>query len=396
MVDIINKSIFFEEEFEKSCRIKIACPVCKKCGQVDVPKNILKKEGITTISIPSKSLCEHNFQVFLDPHYAVRGYQSVDFEIEASSSNSTEFTCLMCGADVRFNINDKNSYLKKQKNEKFFGKETCSYEVAHYSKDELHVNNVLVDNNGHFQDYLNTYKVKLENFKNTDQKSQKFYKLSNNGQKPLESHPIFNIFLIFNTFNNWVFELVSPSHINIMELILLLDTKMQETRKVYSTLPEYLNVSIAEQNFHIWNSGDNFICINLNEKDSEISWIRKVISNMNNQINSDAQLISKSPRILLISDFLNHSNIDEKKEALIDRLIFDDLLYSKIEIKYKDRIPRIIERVSPMFSINQEYLVSYFNTNLNTIEFLRSTGNIGSFEKLLKVIDFVNRRNLLM
>ncbi len=396
MVDIINKSIFFEEEIEKSFRIEIVCPVCKKYGQVDVPKNILKKEGITTISIPSNSLCEHNFQVFLDPHNAVRGYQRVDFEIEASSSNSTEFTCLMCGAEVRFNINDENSYLKKQENEKFFGKETCSYEVAHYFKDELHVNNVLVENDGRFQDYLNTYKVKLENYKTVEDKTQKLYKLSNISQKPLESHPIFNIFLIFNTFNNWVSELVTPSQINIMELINLIDAKMQETRKVYSTLPEYLNISIAERDFHIWNSGDNFICLNLNEEISEIPWLIKLISNLNSQINSDAQLISKSPRILLISEFLNHSNIDKKKEALIDRLIFDDLLYSKIEIRYKDRIPRIIEKVSPMFSIDQEYLVSYFNTNLSTIEFLRSTGSIDSFEKLLKVIDFVNRRNLLM
>ncbi|MFX1363842.1 MAG: hypothetical protein ACFFCE_14330 [Promethearchaeota archaeon] len=395
MVNIINKSIFFEEELEKSFRIEIACPVCKKYGQVDVPKNILKKEGITTISIPSKSLCEHNFQVFLDPHYAIRGYQRVDFEIEASSSNSTEFTCLMCGAEIRFNINDENSYLKKQKNEKFFGKETCSYEVAHYSKDELHVNNVLVDNNSHFQDYLNTYKVKLENYKNIEQKSQKIYKLSNDGQKPLESHPIFNIFLILNTFNNWVFELVSPSHINIMELINLLDIKMHKTRKLYSSLPEYLNVSITEQIFHIWNSGDNFICINLTKEDTEITWVKKILSNMINQINSDAQLISKSPRILLLSEFLNHSNIDKKKEALIDRLIFDDLLYSKFEIKFKELVPQIIEKVSPMFSIDQDYLISYFNTNLNTIEFLRTTKSTDSFEKLLKVIDFINRRNLL-
>ena len=122
----------------------------------------------------------------------------------------------------------------------------------------------------------------------------------------------------------------------------------------------------------------------------------KIISNMIRQITSDADLISKVPRILLISEFLNHSNIRKEQEILVSRLIFDDLLYSKIEIKYKDKIPRIIEIVSPRFSIDQEYLFSYFNTNLNTVDFLRRTESTDSFEKLLNVIDFVNRRNLLM
>ena len=156
-----------------------------------------------------------------------------------------------------------------------------------------------------------------------------------------------------------------------------------------------MNVSIAEQNFHIWNSGDNFICINLKE-DLEVPWLKPVISNMNKQISSDAHLISKIPRILLISEFLNHTNINKEQEVLVYRLILDDLLFSKIEIKYKDKIPRIIEKVSPRFSIDQEYLFSYFDTNLNTVEFLRRNESTDSFEKLLNVIDFVNRRNLLM
>ncbi len=395
MVNIINKSLFIEEELQKSLKVEITCPVCGEKGQVNVPKGILKNQGLTTISIPSKSLCDHNFQIFLDQQFCVRGYQRVDYEIVPSSLKSTNFTCLMCGAEVMFNINDENSYLKKNVNEKFFGRATCSYEVAHYFEDELHVNNVIVENNGQFQDYLNTYKIKLQNYNIVDNKAQNFYKLSNEGRKPLESHPIFNIFLVFNTFNNWVFELVSPSQINVMELINLLNIKVQETNKVYATIPEYLNVSIVEHNFHIWNSGDSFICINLKE-DSEIPWMKSVISKMNNQINSDAYIISKIPRILLISEFLNHSNLDQKSEELIDRLIFDDLLYSKIEIKYKDRIPRIIERISPMFSIDQEYLLSYFKSNLNTVEFLRTTNSTDSFEKLIKVIDFVNRRDLLM
>ena len=262
MVVILNRGLFIEEEQQEGIKVELICPICKKSGQVNVPKNILKENGLTTISIPSKSMCEHNFQIFLDQHSSIRGYQKVDFEIVPSNANSTDFTCLMCGAEIIFNINDEKSYLKKKANEKFFGKETHSYEVAHYSNDELHVNNVLVDNYGKFQDYLTTYKVKLESYTHAEKKSQRFFKLSNRDQKPLETHPFFKIFLIFNIFNNWLFELISPSHINAVELTNLLYSKMEETFKVYASFPDYLKIPVAEKTFHIWISGSNIICIN--------------------------------------------------------------------------------------------------------------------------------------
>ncbi|MFW9989662.1 MAG: hypothetical protein ACFFC3_13485 [Candidatus Odinarchaeota archaeon] len=222
---------------------------------------------------------------------------------------------------------------------------------------------------------------------------KKFYKINDENQKPLKSHPIFNIFLIFNITKKWIFELVSPSLINIMELTNLLNNKVQESQKEYSTIPEYFKVSILKEIYHIWSSGDNFICINLNNG-SKSSTMKSVITKMRNSIKSDEQLIANSPRILLISEFFDHSNIEQKHEALIERLIFDDLLYSKLEIKFKDLIPQIIDKLSSMFSIDQDYLVSYFNTNLSSVEFLRTTKSTDSFEKLLQVIDFINRRNL--
>ncbi len=220
-----------------------------------------------------------------------------------------------------------------------------------------------------------------------------FYKIKREDKKPLESHPLFNIFLIFSTTNKWIFELVAPSLIDILELTTLLHNKVQETLKEYSKKPEYFKISLLDEIYHIWSSGDNLICINLNDG-FKIPWMNSVITNMNNKIKSDNQLIAKSPRILLIPEFFDHSNIDNLDGTLVDRLIFDDLLYSKLEIKFKDVIPQMIDRVSSMFSIDKDYLVSYFNTNLNTIEFLKTTESTDSLNKLIKVIDFLNRRNV--
>lgn len=394
MIEIINKSLFIEEEQQKSISIDLVCPVCNATGQVNVPKNILKDHGLTTISIPSNSMCEHNFQIFLDQHSSVRGYQKVDFEIIPNSLDSTEFTCLMCNAEVVFNIKDENTYLKKKINEKFLGKETFSYEVAHYYDNELHVNNVLVDNIGKFQDYLNTYKIKLENYAHADKKPQRFFKLSNEGQKPLENHPFFKIFLIFNTFNNWLFELVSPSQFKTVELTNLLYNKMEETFKVYSSFPDYLNIPVAEKNFHAWISGSNIICINLNEG-IEIEWIKSLIKNINRNINFDGSLIAKSPRILLVSDFFNGAELNQTQDSIINRLIFDDLLHSKISIKFEERIKRIVDRISSNFNIEPNILNEFFNQKQSIIEYLRNSGNKNLLAKFIDIIDFINRRKLL-
>lgn len=394
VVDIIKKGLFIEEEHQKSISVDLFCPVCNAKGQVNVPKNILKENGLTTISIPSNSMCEHNFQIFIDQHSSVRGYQKVDFEIISSRHDSTGFTCLMCDADVTFNIKDENTYLKKKVNEKFLGKETYSYEVAHYYDNELHVNNVLVDNYGRFQDYLNTYKIKLENYTHAEKKPQRFFKLSNEGLEPLETHSFFKIFLIFNTFNNWLFELVSPSQFNTVELTNLLYNKMEETFKVYSSFPNYLNIPVAEKTFHVWISGSNIICINLNEG-IEIPWIKSVIKNINKNINFDGNLIAKSPRILLISEFFNGADLNQKQDSIIKRLIFDDLLHSKITIKFEERIKRIVDRISSNFKIRPEILNEFFNENLSTIEYLRKSGNTDLLEKFIDIIDFINRRKLL-
>ncbi|MFX0023247.1 MAG: hypothetical protein ACFE9S_13050 [Candidatus Hermodarchaeota archaeon] len=394
MVFIINKGLFIEEDQQKRTKVELVCPVCHANGQVNIPRNVLKDHGLTTISIPSNSMCEHNFQIFLDQHSSVRGYQKVDFEIIPKSLNSTEFTCLMCNAEILFNINDENTYLKKKVNEKFLGKETYSYEVAHYHDNELHVNNILVDGFGKFQDYLNTYKIKLENYAHTEKKSQRFFKLSNEGQKPLESHPFFKIFLIFNTFNNWLFELVSPSQFNTVELTNLVYSKMEESFKVYSSFPDYLNIPIAENIFHVWISGSNIICINLNDG-IEIEWIKSIIKDINRNINYDGNLIAKSPRILLISDFYSGIELNDKQKSVINRLIFDDLLHSKIKIKFEERLKRIIERISDNFKMKPELINNFFNQERSIIEYLRKSENTTYLEKFIEILDFINRRKLL-
>ncbi|MFX1277623.1 MAG: hypothetical protein ACFFBP_22820 [Promethearchaeota archaeon] len=68
-------------EFYKS--ISIICPVCKTQKPVNIPKWLIDDaKQITTISISKNIVCKHHFQCFIDKNYAVRGYQTVDYQIE--------------------------------------------------------------------------------------------------------------------------------------------------------------------------------------------------------------------------------------------------------------------------------------------------------------------------
>lgn len=63
---------------EKFKDVLIVCPVCNDQKILKVPLKIVEKsEDVVTINIPTGSICEHHFQVFIDRNFTVRGYQKM-------------------------------------------------------------------------------------------------------------------------------------------------------------------------------------------------------------------------------------------------------------------------------------------------------------------------------
>lgn len=70
---------FNQEENIKT--IRIICPECSNQKLLKVPSKIINQcNNVTTISVPSGIVCSHNFQLFVDKFFAIRGYQLADFE----------------------------------------------------------------------------------------------------------------------------------------------------------------------------------------------------------------------------------------------------------------------------------------------------------------------------
>jgi len=68
-----------EKELYKD--ILAICPTCKSRKELKIPTKIINQsKQLTTVSIPSGTVCKHSFQSFVDKNFIVRGYQKVDFE----------------------------------------------------------------------------------------------------------------------------------------------------------------------------------------------------------------------------------------------------------------------------------------------------------------------------
>ncbi len=372
--------------------INITCPTCQKAKKIYLPRNILKKNGLTTISIPKDSVCIHHFQAFIDKNLNVRGYQKVDFELLEDSGNIS-FQCQLCNAEISFNLKDESTYLNKELYKQFLGTNLYSIKVAHYSKNELHVNTLLVEEDGTINSLINSNSVKLENYENKELLDLKFFKYSEENNKVLEKHPLYDLFVVFNMFDNWIYELVCAPLFNSVELITMIHKKIQEAISIYSKAPSYLSVTIADKIFHVWIDNSNVICVNL-INELNIQWLNTILSEFIEKATVDGNLISNCPRFLLISDFFKEESVPRSKRELISRLINDDLLYSKVRIKYPDRIERISNKIIADFGISKSFVLGFFYQDKSVIDFIKLSEKSDNFEDFVEMIDYINRRKL--
>jgi hypothetical protein len=81
----ITKTIRAVKTSDSNERVKIliVCPACNSRKELEFPKSAINQaKPLTTMSISSGLICEHQFQAFIDKDFKVRGYQKVDFEFE--------------------------------------------------------------------------------------------------------------------------------------------------------------------------------------------------------------------------------------------------------------------------------------------------------------------------
>ncbi|MFX1239378.1 MAG: hypothetical protein ACFE8P_16880, partial [Promethearchaeota archaeon] len=162
----------------------------------------------------------------------------------------------------------------------------------------------------------------------------------------------------------------------------------------FSEAPFYMSIEIADILFHIWIFQSNIICLNL-KNEQNIDWLKPVLLEFIENATLEHTLISNCPRLLLMSEFFKEDKITSENIPLIKRLLLDDLLYSRIQIRYLDKIDRILSRLILEFNIDKVFVFGFFFQSRSIVDFTRKLGNYQDFEEFVDVIDFINRRNLL-
>ncbi|MFX0187986.1 MAG: hypothetical protein ACFE8A_09635 [Candidatus Hodarchaeota archaeon] len=98
--------------------ITVICPICKIKKQIRLPETTFKEETyLATVSIPKRTICEHHFQVFIDNNFDVRGYQTVDVEIDSEKIHIevVEEKLAEIKGKLDLIINDKSKGKKSKK-----------------------------------------------------------------------------------------------------------------------------------------------------------------------------------------------------------------------------------------------------------------------------------------
>ncbi|HMF30327.1 MAG TPA: hypothetical protein VKK79_02865 [Candidatus Lokiarchaeia archaeon] len=312
----------------------------------------------------------------------------VDFK-----NKPNEIPCKLCGTPIRFRINDESSYLDKSSNKKYFGMSLSTYKIAHIADDDLHVCKVLIDQGGGFNSYVDAYSTSLMATPGRIGTKSKNFRIISGGEFPLSQNNVFEMFFEFNRKENWILDIIRPPDINAIELINSITELLQQNEKIYSHLPEMLTFNIAGKIFHLWikNSIILVVCYMREECCGVFNLLaEKIVETIQNE----EDFLSRSERFKLFFTAIDKMEMTQENVSSLLRLIFDDLFYSYIHLKFKNILPRLLDRIKREFAISTEFLLPLLNGQKSLLETLDAT-NTQNYIEIMNVIDFINRRNLV-
>ncbi|OLS12894.1 MAG: hypothetical protein RBG13Loki_3471 [Promethearchaeota archaeon CR_4] len=385
-------------------QVSIQCPLCNSSGNIEVPATLTQNitRGLVSVNVPSAFICQHNFQLFLDRNGAVRGYQKIDYQVWVSGGESrqieseqkgTEFRCKLCNTNIRFSIDDTSTFLTKREHKEYFGMQLSTYQIAHVFKNEMHLNSVIVDENGVFQGYIEGYPLPLSKFliDGITPSQELTFRLLDETMIPLNSHRFINILYIINAETLQILDLICPPFLNIVEMAKLTHIKIQEIEKIYRNISECPIVKIADKEFRVWISGKTMLIASFVGEDflSTFNQIARKLVEYSFDV-----LIDRFEHTKIALKFLEKQQISDDDIQVFFRLINDDRFFSKIQIKYPENLPRIVTRLKQEFGIKIDVLEPFL-FGQKSINQLLTSDLVTNASELLEMIDFIERRRLL-
>ena len=303
--------------------------------------------------------------------------------------------CKICNEEIAFDVNDAASFLSKTDHPNFFGKILATYRIEHQVNGEKHLNAVLLDHQNIFRGYIDAYRIPIlqEEQQLTFTNLESYILLEEEIETLLPNDNFTNFFIV--NLSGWVLEVVKMSGIKTDAILKSIFDKIEESKNIYETIPQPLNVVIADLSCFIWTKGKTHLMVTTQNKE-KTSKYSTLLEDIANDIENNI-IIPKKRIFKIFNNILAKTDLADDRPDLIIRLLSDDLLYSRIETRYPERISEIIPKISRRHTISENIIENLLLGKTSIIELLEEEPElITDCRDIIEILDFINRRKLLI
>ena len=334
-----------------------------------------------------KDLIE-NFEV-------LRGEIMQDFNftrLDAVPARGTSFECGLCNQLVKFDIENASSFITKTAHDKFFGMELATYRIAHFAGQDIHVNEVLVDQNGVVTKVVNSYMLNIQEYMHLTPDQQDFHVMAGDHDLVKKDSKI-KLFILYNKTTRWIYEISCPDNFKCDEIAKLVYAKIKEQEMVMNAPSPYFSFSLGNNTIHVWISADLVLCSIIDDSKT-FNVFNSFAKKFLEYSYYGEEIAERRERLAIVLRCMERKEFGPKDVDVLLRVIFDDTIVSPLRLKFPKIAPQLATRLETEFPIAKSVLVPLLDGKTSILDTIL-LGNVPNITELFELLDFINRRELI-
>lgn len=280
---------------------------------------------------------------------------------------------------MNFNIEDPQTFLSKTDKKEFFGMQLTTFRVFHDVNNERHHNAVLVDSEGSFRGHVDAYSELIE--QSTDEKMD--YWLPANLDR-LEEHKYCNILLMMDKEEGWVLDIICPNNLRPIQIVKVIDRKMEEAREIYTVLPKTLVISIADITIEVFIHKNQYILASLKGINYPIE-IEQFFKGTLEYEFSHRKGLPNRRAFNTCMKLLENRNINA--DSLV-RLVTEEFLQTPITLPIELDQTFILKELKKHYNLHENVFKKILNGEASILNLLEEQKYHDKYSELISIIDF--------
>lgn len=292
----------------------------------------------------------------------------------------TAFVCKICGSEVKFSVNNPNSYISKREHDTFFGMNLFSFRVQHEIENERHINSVIVDSKGLYRGHLDAYAERLVEENLTDG----YYLETVEETQELPRKPLI-FFYLYDLSSHLLLEFISAEGMNLKVLFSQVLKRIHEFQQLYET-KNFFETEFADLRIQIILDGNLAFFFALEKPHDDLKLaLREILCRY-----SEEGFIQISTLILLLHILCNSDEVDFE---VLNKLLKTDLIRVHVKTDLRDYIPKIAQKLASEFPIAIDEIVEVLSGEKTVYDLILHEPQL--YHEICRMVEFTNRRKLL-